>query len=276
MAVEDTNLVLTKRGWLKYTDIVRGDETLGRDLEQGTLLWTEILDVEASRGSVRTLKFPSMRITSTLDHPWIARVPSGRANIATDKSVMLADFSSRTKLLLSGWYENEGSIDANVARLYALMVAGRAEVQRFGREHTIAVPQTDNNTYLKRILYGIDYRRYGAYGSYNFTISGPPAKAVIKLLNKSVSDNVWNMGAYERQEFIDTFVPQDKHLDIGVALAAFLNDRIFHDGRFDYEEMVLGNYTVINAREPIDLFQLTTTLGSWTMQQEGNILLTGG
>lgn len=275
MAVEATNLVLTKRGWVGYTDIVREDETLGRT-KHGTLEWTPILDVEASRGSVRSLQFISRRITSTLDHPWVARVPSGTIHVATDKHVMLADLASRTKLLIGGWYDNEGTIRPEVARLYALMVAGRAEVQRYGRENTIAIPQTDNNTYLKRVLFNIEHRRYGAYGSYNYTISGPTAKATIKLLNKSVSENVWNMGPYERQEFIDTMIPIPRESDIGVDLAIYLNDLILQGDRWGMGSMALTTFTVVDGEEPVDLFQLTTELGSWTMQHEGKILLTGG
>ena len=276
MAVDAENLVLTKRGWIGYNDIVRGDRTLGRNLEYGTLEWTEILDVEASRGSLRTLIFASRRITSTLDHPWVANVPTGSKNISDDRRVMLADFGTRTKLLLGGWYDNAGSIPAHVAKIYGLMVAGRAEVQSNGRTHAISIPQADNNTYLKRVLFDVEYRRYGAYGSYNFVISGPTAKAVIKLLNKPVSENVWNMGGYERKEFIDAVFPHSGSLDIGVWLAVYLSDLMpqYHDVVRD--GLGLANYTVIDSNEPTDLFQLTTRCGSWTMLHDGQVVLTGG
>lgn len=275
MAVRNTAHILTKRGWKLYNEVVPGDETLGR-ANDGSLQWTEILKVRRRISRVRNLTAQQRTLDSTFDHPWFT-IRGGRVHefgITRTDALLPSD-----KLVIGGWYEVEsGTMTPEVARAYGLLVAGRAKVQDRSGTLTILIPSTGQHTYLRRVLRDMETRVYNSsiQGQYTYIIAGSVAHAAAKLMKRTVSENVWDMDSYIREEFLDTVFPYEGDLDIGVRLAVYLHGETIRRGKRVPPIVSMYESVQSNEVDKESVFNPLTELGSWTMYQGGQIMLTGG
>ena len=277
MAVPVASPILTRRGWVEYTDIQPNDETLGRAYD-GSLEWTPIEEVT-------TWCLPAMSTSSnygTLRFSADHRLPIIKTNGHgkwEETTGVVKDLVGRDILIVGGWkFDETGAIDNGmVARVYALLVAGHGYVVHRMKKTSIHIKPVDK-TYIRTALSGVTYRTYEQNFRATRVISGELAERVERLLKQDVVDNVWAMSSYAREEFFDTLFGYQPNFELhdGVHLAAYLTGRIVGDDyRRKQAEWSLKDETW-DTSEIEPMYDLRTPLKTYTVRMSGRYILTGG
>lgn len=274
---------LTKRGWLMYNEIVPNeDETLARDVD-GKLVWVPILEVQESEAEpIWLLDAPQAVVRTTEHHQWIIGRRGWRRIIY--ESHDLKKFLDNDEIAVSGLYQSEhDDIEPTIARLYGLVVAGRADWRVREGEWTLHIRQTDSDSrdYILDTLSGIPYRKYRMYGSNIYVVNEKTTKKISKLYEESIEESIWRMSSLARHAFLEGIFGESylEPVTWELALAAFLNDRMVQ--RRPYNRVKNGTIPLKTATfeptgEEMPVWCPRTELGTWTMFQHDTPMITGG
>jgi hypothetical protein len=323
--------ILTRRGYLAFDQVLRGDETLGLD-DSGSLVWTRINEIYESGTKMPLLHAANSRweTTTTPNHRWWAERECGYKRsvgwVREDATTENLTHESRRRIRVAGTLKASSRVDishqeaALIGWLYtdgyiAWAEPGRtrAPTQAKPLKLTVRIAQSRNKFYrqLRDLIHslGLDYHEEvrDAENASVFYLRPRQVRPILRraelvddvgVPTGTLSNFVLKLGTEELAAFVHaaqlaegdqsdqlrTLYQNKGAVAEALELAVFLSGSAphvrTHKDRPRALEITACAPTVarvshLESAQPAEVWCVNTTVGTWTMRQHGQLMVTG-
>jgi TP901 family phage tail tape measure protein len=300
-------VILTRRGWLKHDEVQVGDETIGFNPETGCSEWTRVTRVvHYEQADLVRIGNSRWSVECTPNHRWVT---SQRGSYETTEMRVPAEFNSRTRINLAFEADTgDGlAITDDEAELLGWIAAdGHVERNRRGASISITVGEGKLPS-LTALLARQNVARYRYNETWTtFRLTPDHARDLMARSGHPKEDAfsiVLGMSSSQRDRWLEGVqadgTKQGGHQIVyqcdgpvaeAVRLAGYLSGNRVSAGSLAKDEENWAHCNVfglckpyiqagcgysVEEVEPADVWCVTTDLGTWTAEQDGQVFLTG-
>lgn len=299
--------ILTRRGWLTHDQVREGDETIGYDPRTGKSVWTKITRVvHHDNADIIRIGGKRWAVESTPNHRWLVEKRNGSRAMAPADEMAVND-----SILLSVPAETGDGLpitDTEAALLGWIAGDGHVESGRRGPSISVAQAKREHFEAVDAAFLETPHAHYAYPGrtscaTWRMTpeaardlmarVGHPKEDALAIVLAMSASQRTAWLGAMIRAEGTRSGGYTVVYQCEGPVRDA-LKVAIYMSGRRPSESLLTGKEQwrdcwahgltrprlsgyarSITAGESQDVWCVTTELGTWTAEQDGQVFLTG-
>ena len=301
------SLILTRRGWLHWSDVVVGDETIGYNADADQSEWTRITAVHHF-DSAPTVRIGNKRwaVEATGNHRWLVE---NRTTGLTMRETTAT--GSRDTIILAAEAETGDGLPITLAEASLLgWIAGDGNVERGRRGPSMSVSQTKREHFdsIEAAFSGSAHARYeypDRTACVTWRLEPSVARDLIARVGHPKDDAeqiVRGMSAEQRAAWLDAMIraegssngeytvvyqcdgPVREALKLAIYLSGYRPSESKLSGKEQWAPCYAHgltrprvgpmNRSIVDAPDQ-EVWCVTTDLGTWTAQQDGQIFLTG-
>lgn len=299
--------ILTKRGWLAHEEVVIGDETIGYDPTTGRNAWTRVTRVvRYEDADIIRIGGKRWSVESTPNHRWLVEKRNGRRAMVVADEMAVNDAVILSAAADTG--EGLPITDAEAALLGWIAGDGTVERGRRGASMSVAQSKREHFPAIEEAFAGVQHARY-AYPDrtecVTWRMTPTAARDLMGRAGHPKDDAlriVLGMSASQRDAWLDAMIRAEGSSHDGYTVVyqcdgpvrEALKAAIYLSGHRPSESLLTGKPQwrdcwahgltkprlggggrSVSASESQDVWCVTTELGTWTAEQDGQVFLTG-